>query len=59
MNPPHGAWRIFRIPLLLAVVSGAGLIGALLGRELADAGWTLAVATPLVAIGWALACRRR
>lgn len=48
----NSAWRIFRWPLLLALVSGAGLVGALLTDAVAaDAGWTLAVAAPLLVVG--------
>lgn len=44
----NSAWRIFRWPLLLAVVSLGGLIGALLTDAPArDALWTLAIAVPL------------
>ena len=28
MSKPNGAWRVFRMPLLLAVVSGVGLVAA-------------------------------
>ena len=54
MSRPNGAWRVFRTPLLLAVVSGVGLVAALLAEGGADALWTLAVAFPVLVIGWAL-----
>lgn len=55
----NGPWRIFRVPLILAVVSFAGLISALLVDGPIDLICALAVAVPLLAIGWALKTRRR
>lgn len=57
MSKPRGARRVFRVPLLLALVSGGGLIGALLREGVADTAWTVAVAVPLVVIGWSIARR--
>jgi hypothetical protein len=48
----NSAWRIFRWPLLLALVSGAGLVGALLTDAVAaDMAWTLAIAAPVLVAG--------
>lgn len=46
--------RTFGWPLLLAVLSGLGLVLALLGDGAWDAASWLLLATPVVAIGWAL-----
>jgi hypothetical protein len=54
---PRPAARIFAIPLLLAVVSGFGLVAALLVDGPLDMLWTLAVAAPILAAAWAT--RRR
>lgn len=59
MNGLRGAWRVFRIPLLLAVVSGFGLISALLVEGPMDLLWSLAVAVPVLAVCAALARSRR
>ncbi len=55
-----GLWRVFRIPLLLAVVSSVGLIAALLSDGLVDALWALLVAVPLVVViaAWSRASAR-
>lgn len=47
--------RIFGWPLLLGVLSGVGLVLALLGDGAWDAASWLLLTTPIVAIGWALA----
>lgn len=44
-------WSTFRIPLALALVSLAGLIGALLAEGDLDLLLTFAVAVPLLTIG--------
>jgi hypothetical protein len=46
----RGPFAIFRVPLVLAAVSGAGLISALLFDGPADLVCTLAIAVPLLAI---------
>jgi hypothetical protein len=46
----NGAWKIFRMPLLLAGVSIFGLLAALLVDGPLDLLWTLAVSAPLAAI---------
>jgi hypothetical protein len=50
--------RTFAWPLLLAVVSGIGLVLALLGDGAWDAASWLLLATPMAAVAWALATRR-
>jgi len=57
MSGPRSTARIFAIPLLLAVLSGFGLVAALLVDGPLDLLWTLAIAAPLAAIAWAT--RRR
>jgi len=53
-NRVQTPWTIFRVPLLLAAVSGFGLIAALLVDGPADLLWAAAVAVPLgvVAAFW-------
>jgi hypothetical protein len=46
--------RIFFWPLLLAVLSGAGLIFALLGDGAWDAASWVLLATPIAAVLWGL-----
>lgn len=49
---PRDLWRIFRWPLVLAVVSIAGLVTALLGEAPADiASWAL-LGSLLAIITW-------
>jgi hypothetical protein len=50
----RGLWEIFRIPLALAAISGAGLIEALLVAGSADILWSLAIALPLAVVLYAL-----
>ena len=57
-SPPGAAWRTFRIPLVLALVSGGGLVAALLFDGPIDVVWGGTVAIPLLVIIWALATRR-
>jgi hypothetical protein len=51
----RGAWMIFRWPLLIAVLSGLGLVSALLGDGFYDLLSWLGLAIPLLLIGrvWA------
>ncbi|CAD5107298.1 hypothetical protein [Zestomonas carbonaria] len=48
----RGLWMIFRWPLLIAVVSGFGLVAALLGDGFYDLLSWLSLGIPLVLIGW-------
>ena len=50
--------KIFAVPLLLAVVSVAGLVVALTGDGLRDAASWAALAIPVLAVGWAMRARR-
>lgn len=49
---------IFALPLLLALVSIAGLVVALTGDGLRDAASWAALAIPVFAVGWAMRARR-
>ncbi|WP_432770169.1 MAG: hypothetical protein HEQ22_05330 [Sphingopyxis sp.] len=49
---------IFAVPLLLALVSIAGLVVALTGDGLRDAAAWAALAIPVFAVGWAMKVRR-
>ena len=49
---------IFAVPMLLALVSIAGLVVALTGDGLRDAASWAALAIPVFAVGWAMRARR-
>lgn len=51
--------HIFAIPLLIALVSVAGLIVALTGDGLRDILSWIALAVPVAAVVWAMKARRR
>jgi hypothetical protein len=58
MSARRGLRSIFAMPLLLALVSIAGLVVALTGDGWRDgAAWT-ALAIPVLAVGWAMKARR-
>lgn len=59
MKKPHGLRRIFGVPLLLAVLSVAGLIVALTGDGWRDGASWLALGIPVLAVGWAMTVKRR
>jgi hypothetical protein len=46
--------QIFKTPLLLAVITAAGLVSALVGDDLWDALSWAALAIPLVVAAWAI-----
>ena len=50
--------RIWEVPLLLAVLTVAGLVSALFGDDLWDALSWLTLAVPLVVAAWAIWIRR-
>lgn len=53
-RPPRSPRQIFAVPLAMGIVSAFGLVAALVGDGAWDvAGW-LALAVPLVVIGWCL-----
>jgi hypothetical protein len=57
--PDHDLGRTLRAPAWLAATSLCGLVLALLGDGWFDVvGW-LAAGTPIVAVAWALAARRK
>lgn len=58
MNQRRGLRAIFAIPLLLALASIAGLVIALTGDGLRDAASWIALAVPVLAVGWAMRARR-
>lgn len=43
-------WQMFRLPLLLAVVSLVGLAGTLLAEGWSDAIWIAGVALPILVV---------
>lgn len=59
MNQRRGLRAIFAIPLLLALASVAGLVIALTGDGLRDAASWIALAVPVLAVGWAMRARGR
>lgn len=58
MRKKHGLAAIFAVPLLVALVSIAGLVVALTGDGLRDAASWAALAIPVFAVGWAMTFRR-
>ncbi len=50
--------EIFVWPLLLAIVTGVGLVAALLGNDIWDVISWIALLSPIAVTGWALAHRR-
>lgn len=53
------ATRIFGAPMLIAVLSLAGLIAALVGGDPTDAVAWIGLAVPIIAVMWAMGRRRR
>lgn len=53
--PRQSAVQIYRIPLLLTVISGAGLVYALVAEGMADIWSSIAIALPLAAAAWGMA----
>lgn len=58
MSGKQGLRAIFAIPLLLALVSIAGLVVALTGDGWRDGAAWAALAIPILAVGWAMRARR-
>ncbi|MBB6426072.1 hypothetical protein [Sphingopyxis sp. JAI128] len=58
MRKANGLRAIFAVPLLLALVSIAGLVVALTGDGLRDAAAWGALSIPVLAVGWAMRARR-
>ncbi|WP_447765057.1 hypothetical protein [Sphingopyxis panaciterrae] len=59
MKKPQSLRKIFTVPLLLAVLSVAGLVIALAGDGWRDAASWAALGAPVLAVGWAMKARRR
>lgn len=59
MKRPQSLRRIFAVPLLLALLSVAGLIVALTGDGWRDGAAWLALGVPVLAVAWAMKARRR
>ena len=51
--------EIFMLPGIIAVLSGAGLVSALLGDDIWDAVSWLTLSVPLAVVAWCLWRRRR
>jgi hypothetical protein len=58
MSRRRGLRAIFAMPLLLALVSIAGLVVALTGDGWRDGAAWAALAIPVLAVGWAMRARR-
>ena len=58
MKRRNGLRAIFAVPMLLALVSIAGLVVALTGDGARDAAAWVALAIPVCAVGWAMRARR-
>lgn len=59
MNSHHSLWITFRWPLLIALLSLSGLVGALLTDGLWDAVFAALLATAVGAVVWARLARQR
>lgn len=59
MKRPQSLRRIFAVPLLLALLSIAGLVVALTGDGWRDGAAWLALGVPVLAVAWAMKARRR
>lgn len=59
MKKSQGLRRIFAIPLLLALLSAAGLVVALTGDGWRDGAAWVTLGMPVLAAGWAMQARRR
>jgi hypothetical protein len=59
MKKAHSLRRVFAIPLLLALLSVAGLVVALTGDGWRDGAAWIALGIPVLAVGRAMATRRR
>ena len=59
MKRTHSLRGIFAVPLMLALLSVAGLVVALTGDGWRDAASWAALGMPVLAVGWAMAARRR
>lgn len=54
MKKPQSLRRIFAVPLLLALLSIAGLVVALTGDGWRDAAAWIALGIPVLVVGWAM-----
>jgi hypothetical protein len=54
----RGIFAIYRAPLALGLISGGGLVAALLTDGAIDGLWTLTVALPLLVAGWKIIVAR-
>lgn len=54
MSGRRSMLEVWRVPLVLALVSGGGLLFALLGDGLADAVSWVALTVPVAVSGWVL-----
>ncbi|HWT43364.1 MAG TPA: hypothetical protein VN152_12015 [Sphingopyxis sp.] len=59
MKKPQSLRRIFAVPLLLALLSIAGLVVALTGDGWRDAAAWIALGIPVLVVGWAMKAKRR
>lgn len=59
MKRPQSLRRIFAVPLLLALLSIAGLVVALTGDGWRDAAAWIALGIPVLVVGRAMKARRR
>lgn len=54
MKKPQSLRRIFAVPLLLALLSIAGLVVALTGDGWRDGAAWIALGIPVLVVGWAM-----
>lgn len=58
MNRPALVRSTWALPVLIAVLSLIGLVSALIGDGLPDIVAWLALAVPVLAVGWAMQAKR-
>jgi hypothetical protein len=54
----HSLWRVFAMPLVIALLSSIGLVSALTGDGIGDVIAWLTLAVPVVVTVWAMKARR-
>lgn len=57
-RPSQSLWQVFALPIAIAVLSTVGLIAALMGDGWHDVLSWIALAVPVLAVGWAMKARR-
>lgn len=56
---PRGPWKVFGVPIAIAVTSGIGLVAGLIGDGWLDVLAWIGLAIPVAACAWPFLDRRR